>query len=166
MTGILRNLGLLIAAIWLGGAVFFSFVAGSLPFSPQMKELVGKMGDANAWFQAYFVGAAAQLGVARYFNFQLICCIAALAHLAVEWMYQERRGRKSLLALLLGILCVTTLAGWWLQPIMRDLHKAKYAQNFPVAQREAAAASFKRWHAVSQVGNLFVLGGLVVICST
>lgn len=162
MTGVLRFAGLLIAAIWLGGALYFSFAAGTLPFSPEMKALVGKMGDANAGFQAYFIGAAAQLGVARYFKFQLICCILALAQLAVEWMYQERRGRKSLLAMLLVILGLTLLGDIALLPKMKELHAIKYAPNYPAVQRDAAAGSFKRWHAASQVANLFVLGGLVV----
>ena len=165
MTGILRSIGLLIAAIWLGGAVYFSFAAGTLPFSVEMKALVGKMGEANAGFQSYFVGAAAQLGVARYFKFQLICCIAALAHLGVEWMYQERRGRKSLLALLLAILGLTLLGDLALLPKMRELHAIKYAKPtayYTQERRDAAASSFKRWHAASQVANLFILGGLAV----
>ncbi|MEY4387285.1 MAG: hypothetical protein RLY20_2568 [Verrucomicrobiota bacterium] len=165
MTGVLRSVGLLIAAIWLGGAVYFSFAAGTLPFSPDMKSLVAKMGESNAGFQTYFIGAAAQLGVARYFKFQLICCIGALAHLGIEWMYQERRGRKSLLAMLLVILGLTLLGEFALLPKMRELHAIKYARPtayYTPERREAAATSFKHWHAASQVANLFVLGGLVV----
>ena len=165
MTGVLRVTGLLIAAIWLGGAVYFSFAAGTLPFSTDMRELVSRMGDANAGFQAYFIGAAAQLGVARYFKFQLLCSIAALAQLGIEWMYQERRGRKPLLAMLLVILGLTLWGEFSLLPKVRELHAIKYARPtayYTEARRDEAAASFKRWHAVSQVTNLFVLGGLVV----
>jgi hypothetical protein len=164
MTGFLRFAGLLIAALWLGGAVYFSFAAGTLPFSADMRELIARMGDANAGFQAYFVGAAAQLGVARFFKFQLLCGIAALAHLGIEWMYQERRGRKPLLAVLLLLLGLTLLGNFVLLPKMKALHAVKHAQPtayYTQERREAAAVSFKRWHAVSQAGNLFVLGGLV-----
>ena len=84
MTGLLRYVGILTAAIWLGGAIFFSFVAGQIPFSPDMKALLEKLGPTNANFAAYLGGAIAQIGIARYFKFQLICCIIALAHLGVD----------------------------------------------------------------------------------
>lgn len=162
MTGVLRFAGLLTAAIWLGGAVFFSFVAGQVPFSSEMQALLGRLGPANAEFAIYLRGAIAQIGVARFFDFQLICCIIALAHLAAEWLYQERRGRKFLLGLLLAILSLTLLGGYVMQPKLKTLHGIKYAPNYPAAQRDAAAKSFKMWHATSQVANLFVLGGLVI----
>ena len=90
---------------------------------------------------------------------------AALAQLGIEWMYQERRGRKPLLAMLLVILGLTLWGEFSLLPKVRELHAIKYARPtayYTEARRDEAAASFKRWHAVSQVTNLFVLGGLVV----
>lgn len=162
MTGVLRFVGLMTAAIWLGGAVFFSFFAGQVPFSPEMQALLGKLGPANANFATYLRGAIAQIGVARYFDFQLLCCVIALVHLTVEWLYQERRGRKFLLGLLLAMLAFTLVGAYWLQPKMRTLHAIKYAPNYPAAQHDAAARSFRFWHATSQVVNLFVLGGLVI----
>jgi hypothetical protein len=156
MTGILRFFGFLNAAIWFGGSIFFTFVAGTMPFSGEMRRLLGPD------YFPYFSGAIAQIGVARFFTFQLVCCVLALAHLAAEWLYQPRRGRRLLLNLLLVIFAFTLLGNYWLLPKMRRLHAIKYATNYPVAQRQAAERSFKLWHAASQVVNVFVLGGLVV----
>jgi hypothetical protein len=156
MTGFLRFIGILNAAIWLGGSVFFSFVAGQAPFSPEMKELLGPA------YYPYFSGAIAQIGIARFFSFQLVCAIVALAHLGAEWLYQERRNRKFLLWMLATMLALTLVGDYWLRPKMRDLHKIKYAQNYPQPQRDAAARSFGMWHGISMTVNLFILGGLVV----
>jgi hypothetical protein len=156
MTGFLRFIGILNAAIWLGGSVFFTFVAGQAPFSPEMKELLGP------GYYPYFSGAIAQIGIARFFSFQLACAIIALAHLGAEWLYQERRNRKVLLWMLVTMLAFTLVADYWLQPKMRSLHKMKYAQNYSPVQRDAAARSFGMWHGIAMTMNLFMLGGLVI----
>jgi len=155
MTAILRFVGIMNAAIWLGGAVYFSFVAGRMPFSSEMADLL------KGSFP-YYSGAIAQIGVSRYFGFHLFCGIIALIHLVAEWLYQDRRNRKSLLWLVGIILGLTLLGGYWLQPKMEKLHRIKYARNYSQPARDAAAKSFKRWHALSMTMNLFMLGGLVV----
>ena len=156
MTGFLRFIGILNAAIWLGGSVFFTFAAGRVPFSPEMKELLGPASSP------YFGGAIAQIGVARFFSFQLVCAIVALAHLGAEWLYQERRNRKVLLWMLATMLVLTLLGDYWLQPKMHNLFRGKYAVNYTPPQRDAAAHSFGIWHGVSMTVNLFMLGGLVI----
>ena len=156
MTGFLRFIGILNAAIWLGGSVFFMFVAGQVPFSPEMKELFGSAHNP------YFTGAIAQIGVARFFSFQLICAIIAIAHLGAEWLYQERRNRKFLLWTLVTMLALTLLGDYGLQPKMRELFRGKYAVNYTQPQRDAAARSFGFWHGIAMTVNLFMLGGLVI----
>lgn len=155
MTAILRFVGIMNAAIWLGGAVYFSFIAGQMPFSSDMKTLLG-----NA-FPSYS-GAIAQIGISRYFSFHLICCVVALVHLGAEWLYQERRNRKFLLWLVGLMLGLTLLSGYWLQPKMKRLFAIKHAVNYPQPARDAAAKSFGRWHGLSMTLNLFMLGGLVI----
>ena len=72
MIGFLRIVGLLNAAVWFGAAVFFTFGVGLVPFSPEMKTLLG---SNNA---PYFSGAIAQIFIARYFHFQLACGAVAV----------------------------------------------------------------------------------------
>jgi hypothetical protein len=155
MTAILRFIGIMNAAIWLGGAVYFSFVAGRMPFSTDMNGLLG-----NAF--PYYSGAIAQIGISRYFHFHLFCCVIALLHLGAEWLYQERRNRKLLLWLVGAMLGLTLLGGYWLQPKLKRLHIIKHAANYAQPDKDAAAKSFKQWHALSMTMNLFMLGGLVV----
>ena len=156
VSAILRFIGILNAAVWLGGSVYFTFVAGQAPFSPEMKELLGPA------YYPYFSGAIAQIGIARLFSFQLVCAIIALAHLGAEWLYQERRHRKFLFWMLATMLALTLLGDHWLRPKMRELFRGKYAVNYTQPQRDAAAHSFAIWHGVSMTVNLFMLGGLVV----
>lgn len=156
MIGFLRFIGILNAAIWLGGAVFFTFAAGQVPFSSAMKELLG---ESN---YLYFSGAIAQLLIAKYFGLHIICGMIALAHLAAESLYLGRRARKSTLILLLVLFGFGLVGRFWLQPKMKELHQLKYAPNLTQEVRDKKARSFKIWHATSQVLNLFVLGGLCV----
>ena len=154
MIGLLRFIGIFNAAIWLGGAVFFTLGAGQVPFSSAMKDLL----QAN---YPYFSGAIAQLILKKYFALHIICGVVALAHLATEWLYLGRPTRKSTLILLVTLFAFGLMGSLWLQPKMKELHLHKYAH--PDAEvKLKAAKSFRVWHATSQVLNLFVLGGLCV----
>jgi hypothetical protein len=45
---------------------------------------------------------------------------------------------------------------------MKGLHTTKYAVNTRPEIRQAADRSFRAWHGVSEVINLFMVGGLAV----
>jgi hypothetical protein len=154
--GFLRFVGILNAAVWFGGAVFFTFWSGRAPFSPEMKALLGPQN------YPYFSGAIAEILIARYFNLQFTCSIIAILHLLAEWLYLGRFPQNARLALLLG-LCLAVLAGgYWLQPRMKALHAIKYAQNQPLRLRESASRSFRAWHGISMGVNLLLVAGLAV----
>ncbi len=154
--GVLRFIGILNAAIWLGGAVFFTLGAGQVPFSSSMKELLT---EAN---YPYYSGAIAQLLIAKYFSLHIICGAVGLAHLSAEWLYLGRPTRRSTLILLLCLFGFGLLGSTWLQPKMQRLHRQKHAPNLTQTVRDRAARSFRIWHATAQGFNLLVLGGLCV----
>lgn len=156
MIGFLRFVGILNAAVWFGAAVFFTFWSGRVPFSPEMKALLGPHS------YPYFSGAIAEILIARYFNLQLLCSIIAVVHLLAEWLYLGRFPQNSRLALLLGLCLAVVLGGYWLQPRMKALHAVKYAVNQPAQVRESAGRSFRAWHGVSMSVNLLVVAGLAV----
>lgn len=158
MTGFLRFIGTLNAAIWLGGSIYFTFVAGQFPFSPEMRQLFGENNPSTP----FFVGSVAQIGVARFFSFQLFCAIIAFVHLSAEWLYQDRRNRRSLIWVLGVMLVMIVLGKYALQPKMHQLFRAKYATNYTQPQRDVAARSFAIWHGISMTANLFMLGGMVI----
>jgi Domain of unknown function (DUF4149) len=149
---LLRFVGLVNAAVWLGAAVFLTFAAGPAMFSPEMADLLPR----------YHAGRVAQILLGRYFIFQYVCGGLAVLHLVAERIYAGRSpGRFGVL--LLSLLVALGLAGGiWLQPKMRYLHAVKYAPNTTPAQKEAAAKSFGVWHGVSQSANLLMLGGVLV----
>jgi hypothetical protein len=156
VTGILKFVGILNAAVWFGAAVFFTFGTGRAPFSPEMKALLG------ADNYPYFSGAIAQILIARYFRLQLICGTIAVLHLLAEWLYLGKAPQKVRLGLLLGLCAACLMGAVWLQPKLKGLHAAKYGTNTRPALREAASRSFRTWHGVSMGLNLLVVGGLVV----
>ena len=94
--GFLRFLGLLNAGVWLGAGIFFTFFAGAVPFSYEMRKLLG---ETN---YPYFSGAIAQLLIAKYFQLQLLCGVVAFVHLATEWLYLGKTPRKLSFAVLVG----------------------------------------------------------------
>ena len=154
MIACLRFVGLLNAAVWFGSAIFFSFGAGFVPFSPEMKALLG---PAN---YPYFSGAIAQLFIKRYFAFQVGCALVAVVHLLAEALYLGKRPQKFQVALITGLVAITMIGAYWLQPKMKVLHAIKYGTTSKPEQREAADHSFRAWHGVSQVINLILVGGL------
>lgn len=132
----------------------FSFFAVPALFSDQTKDLL------EAHNYPYFSGALAQILIARYFKLQIVCGIIAIAHLMGENLYFGRTPQKIWLLLLTAIFAVSLVGGFWLQPKLRELHRIKYAAKETTESRRAAAETFKTWHGISQLVNLFVLAGL------
>lgn len=143
------------AAVWLGAAIFFTFGVAPAVFSSDMQAALRSD-------HPYFPGAVAQVILARYFHFHLVCAILASLHLLAEWVYLGRPARKFSLALLSGLLVLTLLGGFWLQPKLKNLHAIKYGVNVPKEERDAAGKSFGLWHGLSMVMNLVMMSGLVV----
>ncbi len=153
MIGLLRFIGLLNAAIWLGAAISFTFALGPAFFSEEMKAL---------FRQHYYNGAAAQIVMKRYFILLYCCAGIALLHLCLEKLYSGKTfERLTSVALALAI-SLSLLGGIWLQPKLRELHLRKYNARSSLEVRSQADRSFKTWHGVSQTINLFVIGGLLI----
>jgi hypothetical protein len=148
-----RFIGVMNAAVWLGGGVFFTLVAGPAFFSADMRGLLG----ANNY--PYYSGAIAQLVLKRYFLFHIICGGLALFHLLIQ-RFCLGRSNKFSLALVAGLLALTLIGGNWLEPHLSGLHATRYATQTPPAERETAAQAFRTWHAISQIVNLLILCGL------
>jgi hypothetical protein len=155
--GFLRFIGVINAAVWLGTAVFFTFGAGPACFSADMKTALGITAE-----NSYFPGAIAQVILSRYFHVTLACGVVALLHLLAEWLYMGRPARKFSLALVFGLFLFTFIGGNVFQPELKKLHARHYSTQLSAAEREAAGKTFRVWHGVSQVFNLFMLGGLIV----
>jgi hypothetical protein len=150
---LLKLIGMINAAVWLGSTVFFTFVAGPAFFSEEMRELLK---------HAFFPGAAAQVLLSRYFVLQYVCAGVALLHLAAERVYSGKQVQRFHAFLLVGISCLSLAGGVWIQPHLREWHQVKYRATSTPAQRRSAAESFQLWHGVSQGANLFVIAGILV----
>jgi hypothetical protein len=153
MTGLLRFIGVLNGAIWLGGAVFFTLVAGPAFFSDDMRRVLG---DTN---YPYYSGTIAQLVLKRYFLFLTVCGVIALLRLLIQRLYLGRCG-KFAVGLVVGLLALTLVGGYWLAPKLSALHTTRYTTQTAPAEQETAARSFRVWHAVSQAVNLLLICGL------
>lgn len=160
MIVVLRFIGVLNAAVWLGAAVFFTLGAAPAFFSADVQAVP---------VHKFYVGVIAQFVLERYFYLQQVCGVIAVVHLVAEWFYLGRALQRLNVALLGALLLMGFLGGLWLQPKLQKLHLLKYSMNaqyrpVPVApaERLAAQKAFGRWHGVSMALNLVVLAGLVV----
>ncbi|MEO7299198.1 MAG: DUF4149 domain-containing protein [Verrucomicrobiota bacterium] len=152
--GFLRFAGFLNIAIWLGAVVSFTFALGPAFFSEEMKALF--------LHQTYYTGGAAQIVIKRYFVLLQVCGGVALLHLFLEKLYLGKRvERLSLLILALAV-SLSLLGGIWLQPKLKNLRLRKYDTHSSIELRQSAGQSFKKWHGLSQVMNLVLLGSLLV----
>jgi hypothetical protein len=143
---VLRVIGVLNAAVWFGGGLFFSFGIAPGVFSPELKRALSD----------YQVGVVGQHLVGRFFALHAICGGIALLHFAVEWMLARRGFRAGMLALIVVAAGLGAGGGAALQPRMRILFETKYHGPMD-AERAAAAKSFRALHGVSQVANLVTL---------
>jgi len=148
----MRFSSLLIVAVWLGATVFLTFGAGPAFFSPTMLEVIPR----------YHAGRAAQIVLESFFEFQLVCSWVAAVLVLVDWATTGRLPRKWVLGLLGLLLALVLIGGTVIQPKLRRLHAVMYAPNTSLAQKEEAGSLFRRWHGVSQVGNLIVLAGVAL----
>jgi hypothetical protein len=149
VTGFLRFVSVLNAAVWCGSAIFLAFGLPAL-FSPELKRLLTPAG----------VGFAAESIVARYFILQYWCAGIALAHVLAEWVYYSRTAWRPTLAVVAAVLALSLAGGLWLQPKMRALHFTTYFGR-TLEQQTQAARSFSAWHTISMAANLMIIGGLI-----
>ncbi len=156
MIGLLRLLGVFNAAIWLGGAVFFTTVAGPALNSSAMLAILQSRNFS------YFSPAIAQVVLSGYFQFTIVCALVALLHLTIEWLYLGRpASRKFPLGLLVGLLLYGMAGSNLLQPRLKSLHTTRFSAQVKSADRQAADKSYQRWTTFSQVMNLVVIAGLI-----
>jgi hypothetical protein len=154
--GLLRLIGLLNAAIWLGGVIFFSLVGSPSVNSASMLNLLQPKNFA------YFAPAIQHIALGAYFQFFIVCALIALLHLIVEWIYLGRPiSRKVLLALVGGLLIYGMAGSNLLQPHLKKLHTTRYSVSAQPIEREAAARSYGRWRTTIVVLNLFSASALL-----
>lgn len=150
--GLLRFVGLLNAAIWLGAAISFTVALGPAFFSAEMKSILPPP----------YNGAAAQIIIKRYFILLYCCGGIALLHFVLEKLYSGKVFERLTAGALVFAICLGLLGGIWLQPKLRDLHLKKYDSRSSPELRAQVDRSFKTWHGVSQTMNLAVIGGLLL----
>ncbi len=150
MLRVLRFVGLLIAAVWLGGCVFFTLAGAPAIFQPGLRRL----------FHEYYIGIIAQFLQERYFVFQVICGSLALAHAVIEWLLRRHEPWPSPPWLLAGLLALGLAGFFGFYPRLKALYEARYVAP-TAAQQAAARASFRQWHGAAQGLNLLLVAGLV-----
>ena len=155
---VLRFIGILNVAIWLGASVFF--------FAAQRTFFYGEIKTTG--LHPFWPGVMAQLFVARFFNLQSICGTVAIAHLLAEWVYLGRALHRFTLGLLLSLFLIGLAGGLWLQPKMKEFFFTKYSMGadykpvfIPTERRIQADRSFRQWHGISMSIHLVALGGLL-----
>lgn len=156
MTGILRFVGLTNAAVWLGGALFYT-----LGIAPALvsEDMVGVLKPENF---PYFSGAITQLVLTRYFHLHLACAVVALLYMLVEWVYLGRAERGLWTYLLITLFTVSLIGSVWLSPKLRELHRTRYLLKAAPGQRAAAEKSFRVWQGFFQGLNVLMIAGVAV----
>ncbi len=146
--------GVIVAAIWFGGTVFFTFFAAPAFFTPEMKQLLPPP----------YNGEVAQMLLQRYYLLHYIVGVVALVHLGFEWIYTGRTVQRLTLGLVSGTLLLALFGGLWMHPKLEKLHQIKYSEQYRISvtpeARKIAIEGFKIWHGISQLMNLMLLGAL------
>jgi hypothetical protein len=152
--GILRFVGVMNAAIWFGGSVFFTLAVAPAFFTPDLLKILGE-----AW-----PGVLAHSVWERYYLLQYWCGTIAILHLLAEWVYLGRSIHRVTLIALVTAFCLGMLSGLWLQPRLKALHRVKYSRPgyYSAAQQHQAARSYGIWSGIASGLNWLMLGSLLV----
>jgi p-aminobenzoyl-glutamate transporter AbgT len=153
--GFLRFVGLFNAAVWVGGSVFFSFLAASVFFTPEVKAFAPP--PAN--------GLVAQAVLGRYFALHYICGTIASLHLFIEWLYNGGGFPKRAISIVCVLLGLALVGGKFISPKLTVWHQQKHQVELKsdggltMNELEAdvvqnAERKFAVWHGVSQLINL------------
>ena len=156
VSGFLRFVGVVNAAIWLGAGIFMVFVLPAV-FSPEMHQLFGE----EKTFK-YYSGAVAMILFRRFFALQYFCGTIALLHLIAEKLYLGRAFPRLGTTVILAVFGLGLAGGVWFRPRMEGLRGTMYSSTASQAQKDAAEQSFKRWHVVSNLAVVVMIGGLFV----
>jgi hypothetical protein len=154
--GFLRLIGVLNAAIWLGGAVFFTVIASPAIHSPEMVAVL----QAKAF--PYFAPAINHVVLGKFFKFSIACSLVALIQFSIEWLYQGRPAKRSGFSILAGLLLLGLIGSNWLQPRVKKLHNTSYSASTSASDRGLAAKSFRTWRVVTIVVEGMIIAGVLV----
>jgi len=151
-------MGLFNAAVWVGGSVFFSFLAAPVFFTPEVTAFAPK--PAN--------GLVAQAVLGRYFMLHIICGTIASLHLLIEWLYNGGGFPKRAIAIVCVLLGLALFGGKFISPKLTVWHQEKHQVQLKsdggltkikleadVVQN--AERKFAVWHGVSHVINLAMM---------
>lgn len=156
MTVVLRFIGVMNAAIWFGGSIFFALAVAPTFFTPEMSRLLTKA----------YAGLVAQAVLERYFLLQYWCGAIAILHQLAEWVYLGRVLSRLSLYVLATVVGCGLIGGLWFQPKLKKLNAIKYSTEYyrkevyDAATRQKAEKSFRVWHMVSLSFNGLALAGL------
>lgn len=157
MITFLRCLGILNAAVWFGGAVFFTVAVAPGVFSPELERLLGPK-----YYRPY-AGIIIEAILYRAFFLQLVCSVLALFHVLGERLYFGRTPGGLRLWLLAALIALTLTGGFIIQPRIKKLHEIKYStQTVSEQRRQEASQSLDTWHRAAVGVNCFILVGLAV----
>jgi len=154
--GFLRLIGALNAAVWLGGAVFFTIPARSALYSNEMSRLL------QPKYFPYYSTAIEHIQAAGYYSFVMTCAVIAFLHVLGEWLYFGRPSRKVSFTVVSGLLFLALIGGKIVQPNLSRLHTERYSAALSPADRAAADGSFRRWRMASEILNILIIGGVAV----
>jgi uncharacterized membrane protein len=148
MTGLLRYLLLLALVVWIGGIVFFSFIASPSIFKMLSRELAGQVvGDI---FPLYHL-----LGY--------ISCLVSLGCLLGLRQMDTVQGAGSAMMLLIVMGGIQVSMGMVIGPQVTEAREAAKA-TAPGPEQDRLEKKFRGMHAISMVLNLVLLAlGLLLL---
>ena len=156
MSGFLRFVGIVNAAIWFGGGLIFTLIILPGVFSQDVHTLFGEEEKYK-----YYAGGVAMVLFGRFFVLQYICGVIALLHLFAEKLYLGRAISALSLAIVVGALFISLIGGGVVQPHLRDFRQTMYSLKASADEKAFATHSFGVWHGLSEAANLFMLAGLL-----
>ena len=167
LLSILKIIHLLALSVWSGAVVFFSFFV-ALPVIDSMKKLAQ---TKNNWLHlsteqhgTQLAGEFLNVVYARYFPFECVCGVVALATSLWWWNTPSWSAKLRIIVVAAGLGCAA-LNLFVLAPRVHELRTDRYSSDVQVAEK--ANAAFGPAHTASLlvdlVGLLCVIVALILV---
>ncbi len=157
MISILRQAGIGVAAVWLGGTAFFVLVLHPLLGETELLRLLGPLHAGDVAYRA----------TDRFHWFQIVCASACVAFTLGDWLYSGRPLDKRFVGLLVLLLGLGNLGILGITPKCRHYSVQSYLGPGQQVQRQAltpgqrlAERSLAVWEGLGLTANIVSLLGV------
>jgi hypothetical protein len=148
----LRVVGLMNAAVWLGGSLYHLLAVGPFFSSAGIKWLIGD----------FYAGGVGLMAWQRFYALSYLCISVALLHLVAEWVYLGRGISRFNGGLLCLLLTFTLLGNYQMDKVVAPAYYNRTSQKVSAEERARAERTYPLWSTIWNTSTVLLELGILI----